>query len=75
MKMATPISPKKIAFIKENLSKLDYKGIRDLLRSLLVEKMSSAHMPLMLTEYQRKQLLPVEDVRFIEFGISTPEPS
>lgn len=60
MKFRIPIDPKKVAFVREHLHEIGYKGMRDLLKVALIDKLGS--LPRAITEFQRLQLVPVEDV-------------
>lgn len=62
-KMTYPLNPEKITFVRDRMHQLDYKNMRDLLKLLLVEKLDK--MQCVLTEYQHRQLVPIEEVKFI----------
>jgi hypothetical protein len=58
-----PIDPRKVNFVREHLHEIDYKGMRDLLKLALIEKLGK--LPRIITEFQRLQLSPVEDVSLV----------
>jgi hypothetical protein len=58
-----PIDPRKVNFVREHLHEIDYKGMRDLLKLALIEKLGK--LPRIITEFQRLQLSPVEDVGLV----------
>jgi hypothetical protein len=60
MKFRIPIDPNKIAFVRKHLHEIAYKGMRDLLKMALIEKLGT--LPRVITEFHRLQLIPVEDV-------------
>lgn len=57
---AVDVNPEKIQFVREKMTHMDYKNMRDLLRLLLVDKLDK--MPCILDEFQHEQLLPVEEL-------------
>lgn len=61
MRFRIPIDPKKVKFVREHLHEINYKGMRDLLKLALIDKLGSLKGA--ITEFQRLQLVQVEDVR------------
>ncbi|CEF67715.1 Mediator of RNA polymerase II transcription subunit 23 [Strongyloides ratti] len=59
-KLKIPIDKKKFNFMKENMHLLDYKEKRNIMKSLLVEKLEQ--IPMHLTEIQRLHVLPIEEL-------------
>ena len=60
MKFRVPIDANKVRFVQEHLHEIGYKGMRDLLKMVLIEKLDK--LPPALNEYKRQQLIPLEDV-------------
>uniref|UniRef100_A0A914C1R3 Mediator of RNA polymerase II transcription subunit 23 n=1 Tax=Acrobeloides nanus TaxID=290746 RepID=A0A914C1R3_9BILA len=59
-KILVSITAEKIKFVRSKMHMLDYKGMRDLIKTLLVEKLDK--LPQYLTEHQRRQLIPIEEL-------------
>lgn len=60
MRFRIPIDPMKVKFVREHLHEINYKGMRDLLKLALIDKLGSLKGA--ITEFQRLQLVQVEDV-------------
>ncbi|KAI6178430.1 Mediator complex subunit 23 [Aphelenchoides besseyi] len=60
MKFTVPIDSRKVCFVREHLHQIGYKGMRDLLKLVLIEKLDQ--LQTRLTEFQRLQLIPLEDL-------------
>ncbi|VDM28407.1 unnamed protein product [Toxocara canis] len=65
--LSTPIDARKFEYMQRNLHLIDYKGLRNILKLLVVERMQE--VPSMITHHHRQMLLPVENV--VVFGCST----
>lgn len=63
MKFRITIDPKKVTFVRQHLHEIGYKGMRDLLKLALIDKLGSLQPA--ITDFQRMQLIPVEDVSLI----------
>ena len=55
-----PIDAKKFEFVQSKLHLIDYKGLRSILKLLVVDRMQE--MPSQISHYHRQMLLPVENV-------------
>ncbi|KAI6202433.1 Mediator complex subunit 23 [Aphelenchoides besseyi] len=63
MKFTVPIDSRKVCFVREHLHQIGYKGMRDLLKLVLIEKLDQ--LQTRLTEFQRLQLISLEDVSLL----------
>ncbi|VDD91645.1 unnamed protein product [Enterobius vermicularis] len=54
-----PIDAKKFEFVQSKLHLIDYKGLRSILKLLVVDRMQE--MPSQISHYHRQMLLPVEN--------------
>lgn len=53
---------RKFEYMQKNLHLIDYKGLRNILKLLVVERMQE--VPSTITHHHRHMLLPVENVQF-----------
>lgn len=58
--LSTPIDARKFEYMQRNLHLIDYKGLRNILKLLVVERMQE--IPSTITHHHRHMLLPVENV-------------
>ncbi|VDK42283.1 unnamed protein product [Anisakis simplex] len=58
--LSTPIDARKFEYMQRNLHLIDYKGLRNILKLLVVERMQE--VPSTITNHQRHMLLPVENM-------------
>uniref|UniRef100_A0A1I8ETR1 Mediator of RNA polymerase II transcription subunit 23 n=1 Tax=Wuchereria bancrofti TaxID=6293 RepID=A0A1I8ETR1_WUCBA len=63
--LTTPMDSRKFEYMQKNLHLIDYKGLRNILKLLVVERMQE--VPSTITHHHRHMLLPVENVRFSHF--------
>lgn len=58
--LSTPIDARNFEFMQKNLHLIDYKGLRNILKLLVVERMQE--VPSTITHHHRHMLLPVENM-------------
>uniref|UniRef100_A0A1I7VYP1 Mediator of RNA polymerase II transcription subunit 23 n=1 Tax=Loa loa TaxID=7209 RepID=A0A1I7VYP1_LOALO len=58
--LTTPIDSRKFEYMQKNLHLIDYKGLRNILKLLVVERMQE--VPSTITHHHRHMLLPVENM-------------
>ncbi|MFH4975626.1 hypothetical protein AB6A40_002335 [Gnathostoma spinigerum] len=58
--LSTPMNPRKFEYMQQNLHLIDYKGLRNILKLLVVDRMQE--IPAALTYHHRHMLLPVENM-------------
>ncbi|CAG9537310.1 unnamed protein product [Cercopithifilaria johnstoni] len=58
--LTTPVDPRKFEYMQKNLHLIDYKGLRNILKLLVVERMQE--VPSTITHHHRHMLLPVENM-------------
>uniref|UniRef100_A0A915BTY7 Mediator of RNA polymerase II transcription subunit 23 n=3 Tax=Parascaris univalens TaxID=6257 RepID=A0A915BTY7_PARUN len=58
--LSTPIDARKFEYMQRNLHLIDYKGLRNILKLLVVERMQE--IPSTITHHHRHMLLPVENM-------------
>ncbi|KAL3997847.1 Mediator complex subunit 23 family protein [Acanthocheilonema viteae] len=58
--LTTPMDSRKFEYMQKNLHLIDYKGLRNILKLLVVERMQE--VPSTITHHHRHMLLPVENM-------------
>ncbi|VDN00807.1 unnamed protein product [Thelazia callipaeda] len=58
--LTTPMDARKFEYMQKNLHLIDYKGLRNILKLLVVERMQE--VPSTITHHHRHMLLPVENM-------------